>query len=187
MYPLTIFTYFIVDHEETASSLCAILICALSLFSTIQSLYSFIIYLILDTFFRKTEMDFEIKCHHSVSGLLTLLGIIGISMNNEYSVIATKIAGFFITMEITTPLIHSVKYFKQNHLNFQTYLCSLCILVLWLPFRIIRPFKALYLIFGILQVHFIYVPIFISGLLLSLLQIYWYVRLCVLAIKLLMN
>ena len=190
---LTSITYFIgkTFSDDLASSLCCVLICLTSLYSTLYSLYTFIIYLFLDTFFkfldtffRSTKIDNEILFHHIAAFILTFLGIIGIQMKNETSIVAEQIANLFITMEFTTPFIHLVKYYKHTHQTFQTILCSMCILIFWIPFRLIRPFQALQLILKIYHVHYIYVLIFFSGLSLYVMQIYWYIRLCVLAFNL---
>lgn len=169
---------FVTYSEKLTSSICAILICTISYFSTINSLYSFMVYLFLDTFFRQSILTPIMICHHIIAFLLTFFGTLIIHLNNENR--ALMIANYFITMEITSPLLHLTKHYKNENKHYNTFVCAVLLIASWIWFRLFRPYQALTLIHSLLHNNPWLFLVYSIGLLLFLLQIYWFMLLCVL-------
>jgi len=177
-----IFSYFSCRtiSDKLTSSICAILICATSFFSPLDALLCFMMYIFLDLFFRKTELSVEMKVHHYSAFILSLFGALVICLYDDQRDISLKIALYFILMEITSPILNLVKYFRETNQPLLTIFCSVLLLVMWIVFRLMLPFEALVLLSTLFLSNVFIFPLFASAILLFYLQIYWFLLLCVL-------
>ena len=126
--------------------------------------------------------------HHVIGVCLTLTGLhLNLTLKNLfYSPILILIASHLLRMEVTTPLLHAAKYFDETKMNFEALFVFFCLLIFWIPYRIIGPLKSVFLVQSLFQIDTLdnftkncLILIYVLILMLFAFQIVWFYKLCV--------
>ena len=164
--------------------ICAFLIFFISWNDQIlQSMGTFIWYLILDLFWREDIIPKDIKIHHTVCGFLTLIGLICLlDLPHSCREEANVAIGSLLNMEITSPILHFGKSMKDRGHKFEAAIALLILILLWIPLRIYNPFLSFLVFYEMSFIQNNPLLLVASGLIfiLSFLQLYWLYRLILL-------
>jgi hypothetical protein len=180
------FISFLWGGNKCSSFLSTIIIAVTSLLNfNILSMALFINYIILDLVFRSENIQNYMIWHHIVSGSLTFLGLyITLEFSSNYSLIA--IASHLLQMEITTPFLHFAKYCEDQQLKFESLFVLFCLILVWIPFRIVGPLKSAFIIKSIIELKEtdLFLKnclkiVFVLIVILFAFQIVWFGKLCV--------
>jgi hypothetical protein len=152
----------------------------------ILSMALFINYIILDFVFRSEKIQNYMIWHHIIAGSLTFLGLYITLEFEKYSTLLLLISSHLLQMEVTTPILYFAKYCDEQKLNFESLFVLFCLIIFWIPFRIIGPLKSAYLLTSLIKLqdinlYFKYILqiIFVLIVFLFAFQIVWFGKLCV--------
>jgi hypothetical protein len=176
---LTVASFVIGHHFEHGlhSALCSVVISTLNYYSFTQdAMKSFLLYLCLDLSKRHKDdpLSTEIFLHHSISILITTIGLYLCNSNIENVKSIYTICSYLLNMEITNSLLYLGKRFKKRGQFLLASISLIFLIICWIPFRIVYPLKALYITLDIFP-NLRFVQIIIFSLL--YLQIIWLTRL----------
>ncbi len=151
------------------STFTGIYICSLLFFGYIeQAARCFLIYVYLDMIWRpdNDKLRVDIFIHHVFAGVLTIIGLFLCKTQPMIKDDILNVIYYLLLMEITSPILEIMRIYKKK---------SILLLLLWVPFRIYNPLKALYLVYNIyLWNHYVLIA-FLIILLLFVLQIIWFI------------
>lgn len=184
IFHITLFSNWTEEHGQKLSSIlsttCIVLIG--NLFSIEEGCAAFLMYLILDTFGRKSfdSVTIDTIIHHSIGMLLSSCGILLIGASSNKLLISKTIL-CLLNMEITTPFLHLAWMFKKDRNYYGCIVSFLFLIGLWIPFRIVYPVQMLFEFLNDDTESLVLVQTLIFGLI--SMQFYWFYKLCVVGIK----
>jgi hypothetical protein len=180
---------FLIGGNKFSSFVCTMFIAVTSFYNfNIFSMALFINYLMMDLIFRSEKIPVYMIWHHVIAGCLTLIGLhLNLILKTLfYSPILILIASHLLRMEVTTPLLHAAKYFDETKQNFEGLFVLFCLLVLWIPYRIIGPLNSVFLLQSLLQIDTLdnftkncLISVYVLIFMLFAFQIVWFYKLCV--------
>ena len=190
--PLYVIKWTMEHSSRWASLLCTLLILLYSYFTnTFYGCFTFLIYLLCDTFLRRDgQMKLDNKIHHTLGIIISLFGLYILhNQHHEKSLskpfyYVNSIIQTLLQMEITTPFLHVGWILKEQGEIHGTILSFVIVLLLWIPFRILYPIQALgkYMILNESNLINNTIELIIFSLI--CMQIIWFTKLCVAAKKL---
>jgi hypothetical protein len=170
-------------NGDLSNAVCASAIAILSLSGFVfESMATFFCYLIIDMAWRDHKMPLEILMHHVGCSILTFIGLlIAVDLIDPMKSLVCGAIACLLNMEITTPVLHAAKFAKKKESSFAGPLLALLIF-LWIPFRLLYPFLSIYYFYLLYKATETWAVLVCVNLviLLVVVQVFWFFRLCVL-------
>ena len=169
-------------NSKLASSVC----CAIIVFFTFlegakSGCASFLTYIVLDLFIRDDNLSTDAIIHHVVSIALVIQGLV-LMKQNPQDILIDEMIRSLLLMEITTPFLHIGWILQKSGDIHTSTLLYLCLLILWIPYRLIFPITAfLNYVFSSYTGLLILASQACISVLITL-QYLWFCRLCVLGL-----